>query len=617
MERNIRFKRKGEIDEQELQVLSDAKTYDISSSHSSTLTIMDNSNEFDTFVYNDNTGRISIERVTGGQCPNTDIDKKFKIIRNTPIESQHKCKPTIDLNQNIIFDEFKYHSNSDDNDDDVTININSHNKLRRMSAMEHGKSQQERLTKEKLERKIAKHKLALWCSKKLCCTLNCICEIHMTIHYETLMLLLILLCCILTVIDRLTVNIFPLWINAKVDKHGDWGSQVFMLTGIICGRILVVSSTFMFIFQMKVFWNIVFENKPNWLICEDITVSNNRLHKIVGWGLVGIPVMTHMYLFFLPIMTGNPFHLFKTWWRYGYIHRLILQYICTYENIFRPMDPNTDFYMEIYHHGHVYASYNDFYALIIVKYTIFVSHNMRQYIRNLNIYQTTICFVLFFPISIYGKFKKNHWILAHYCHVVGATLYTSEILRSTLTPHCWIFTGPFILFYIIDRIIGTYYYRRSKAKIIVKQTLSDGYIMLLLKLEKEYHFKNIGNVFWLNTSSNLWRCNPAHPFTGFTNHGNFSKFLNPLPLCSEKHKFSIHPSVKNKASTPQSEIDLVEWGKYELKRQQTQSVISKITSDTDIHSSNSNINNKDWDIGVLYVILYQLTCFVQITYKWT
>ena len=79
-----------------------------------------------------------------------------------------------------------------------------------------------------------------------------------------------------------------------------------------------MSSSYIFLFQCRVFWNWFVEQKGanKWLKIGDIHQTNDRLHFHVGWLLVGIPVMLHCWIIcFAALFPQNRVKVYPDWMR--------------------------------------------------------------------------------------------------------------------------------------------------------------------------------------------------------------------------------------------------------------------------------------------------------------
>eukprot|EP00484_Ammonia_sp_Unknown_P014107 CAMPEP_0197080046 /NCGR_PEP_ID=MMETSP1384-20130603/213929_1 /TAXON_ID=29189 /ORGANISM="Ammonia sp." /LENGTH=1020 /DNA_ID=CAMNT_0042518927 /DNA_START=57 /DNA_END=3121 /DNA_ORIENTATION=- len=191
---------------------------------------------------------------------------------------------------------------------------------------------------------------------------------------------------------------------------------------------------------MSLFDELPLQRKPKWLIVDDIMLENKRLHYHIGWLCVALPLLVHAWLVFLPLFkAGNSLTMHHQW--------------------MRPIDEQTGFYLDNYHEHHINIAYNDLYALLVV----------------------TLCFMLFFPLSMSAKLREKRYTLAVYLHLIAAALYGVELIRTPFTIHCWFFCAPIMALYVMDRMYGMFWYRvTSEAKLICKYSIDSDYVVLFL-----------------------------------------------------------------------------------------------------------------------------------------
>ena len=221
---------------------------------------------------------------------------------------------------------------------------------------------------------------------------------HIGIKYKYFIIITMTITTSLAIIDRFTTNLWPLYLKTPESPivPNDWTATTFFIVCWICGRELIVSSSFIYLLQCKCLMNFIFEHKPSWLIIDDIHIENDKLHYHIGWLLVALPVLIHSWLIFLPLFNGdNVLHFHQSW--------------------MRPIDTNTGFYVEGYHNHHINMAYNDLYAIIIV----------------------TIVFMLLFPLSMSNMVRTKRYTLATYLHLIAAAIYGIELVRTPFTVHCW------------------------------------------------------------------------------------------------------------------------------------------------------------------------------------
>eukprot|EP01084_Bolivina_argentea_P024468 45580_1 len=423
------------------------------------------------------------------------------------------------------------------------------------------------------------------------------------IKYTHLMISLMAVFMIIFVIDRFTFNVWPLYFTKKSPIiEGTWTASVFFIIGWICGRELIVASSFIWLLQCRCFWNWVYEHKPVWLIVDDIMIENNKMHYHLGWAMIAVPMIVHTWLVFLPLFQSHvSWHFWDHW--------------------MRPMDPHHEppFYVESFHESNgkdeVIVSYNDITALIII----------------------TIVFLVLFPIGFNKKFKTKHWSIATYMHQTAALLYGIELLRTPFTAHCWFLCIPFIIMYIIDRILTTFYYRYTdRAKVICQYNFDNKYFLLCLNVPDIYYYmekhengadRMIGDVFWLNTKGFVYRKFPqaAHPFTSFFNHNdaidNIIDFIQSASARSDinhpAHKFQFalktHTDVAVNNIDPTKQYIMIKQGTYLYDQLSSNtynshntelSTLTKLpsiglTKQTSVFIDN---NEKEWNVGFLMAV---------------
>eukprot|EP01083_Nonionella_stella_P295747 1005040_1 len=309
---------------------------------------------------------------------------------------------------------------------------------------------------------------------------------------------------LITVIDRFTINLWPLWVNSPGPTiPGNFSVSCFSLIAWISSRMLLVSSSYVFLFQCNVFWNWFVETKfaNTYLIIGDIHQTNHRIHYHVGWAFVGIPVVLHVWVIIFAIaFPQNSVKLYPSW--------------------MRPNDPELGKSIPFYANDLISMGWNDVYRIIT----------------------TSLTFFILIPWSIWTYTKTMNWSLAQYLHLCGAMIYTIDLIRMKSHPHCWVVNCPFILWWLCDRIYGIFWYRRCVAKLVCKQYLDNDYIIFYLNIPDKYHdLRSVGDVFYFN----ILDCgfDRAHPFTVFQNHQKSHKLIHrnstELNPNWDGHKFTI------------------------------------------------------------------------------
>ena len=113
--------------------------------------------------------------------------------------------------------------------------------------------------------------------------------------------------------------------------------------------------------------------------------------------------------------------------------------------------------------------------------------------------------------------KERSWTAAQWLHLLGAAVYSVDLLRMHSHPHCWIVNVPFVAWWAADRMYGVFWYRRCIANVVGKVHLDAEYVILFLRIPEALHALHaVGDVFYLNVLD--CGADRAHPFTVFQNH---------------------------------------------------------------------------------------------------
>lgn len=127
------------------------------------------------------------------------------------------------------------------------------------------------------------------------------------------------------------------------------------------------------------------------------------------------------------------------------------------------------------------------------------------------IVEMTVLLAILLPLS-YRWFKTRYHVAIH-LHNTIQVLYFIDIVRRHTHPHSWILNTPFFVAWIVDSVVG-FYWRRRKSPPVTRKLLSDDYILLCWKQDKQ--LDTVGPKYYLRlrSSSILER---AHVFTAFEN----------------------------------------------------------------------------------------------------
>eukprot|EP01084_Bolivina_argentea_P268749 456573_1 len=394
------------------------------------------------------------------------------------------------------------------------------------------------------------------------------------IDYEVFQWIFVIFFTLIAVIDRFTLNMWPLWVDSPGPLiPGNFSVSCFSLIAWISSRVLLVSSSYIFLFQCHVFWNWFVEIKcvNKYIKINDIRQTNAKLHYHIGWLFVGIPVVLHVWvILFAACFPQNDIFIYNSW--------------------SRPSNEQTGKTISFYKDNLLSLGLNDVYRIA----------------------STSLTFFILIPYSVITICRNHNWSFAQWIHLFGATIYTIDLLRMYSHPHCWVFNIPFILWWILDRLYGIFYYRRCVANVVKKTVLDEQYIILYLRIPEKFHLKHtIGDIFYFNTLSCGW--DRAHPFTVFQNHKRKNKMIHSseqlLPGW-RGHKFSIYnPNnedddvseyIMSRASTVYNDHVAIPLSTY--NRKMSASYTSLISIDEKKEKENEK-EECDWNIGIIMQVV--------------
>eukprot|EP01083_Nonionella_stella_P067134 177316_1 len=327
-------------------------------------------------------------------------------------------------------------------------------------------------------------------------------------NYQTFHWIFIVFFTLVAVIDRFTINLWPLWVDSPGPTiPGNTGVSVFALIAWISSRMMLVSSSYIFLFQCRVFWNWFCEQKmPNkYLVIEGIHQTNINIHYHVGWALVGVPVVLHVWaIVFAAAFPQNDVKLYDAW--------------------MRPKNPDGTS-IPFYADNLLSLGINDVYRIV----------------------STSVTFFILIPYSIIAICRNRNWSRAQWIHFTGAMIYTVDLIRMKSHPHCWVFNLPFIMWWMADRTYGIFWYRRCVAKLVNRVDLDGKYAILYLSVPPQIHsLRTIGDVLYVNFLAPKW--DRAHPFTVFWNHKSKHTMITDdeeLEPGWLGHKFVSHHDAEN------------------------------------------------------------------------
>eukprot|EP01084_Bolivina_argentea_P209811 357313_1 len=398
------------------------------------------------------------------------------------------------------------------------------------------------------------------------------------IDYRLFNWILIFVITALTVIDRYTWMSYAMGVNGSIPDGADWSVTLFYIVAQVSGRMMLVSSSYIMLFENDVFWNWFYEkylqNQSKWYFkwirIQNIKEQHSHLHYYIGIFFIGIPVVLHVWtIIFAAVFPQNDITFLPSWKRadkYG-------EKIAFYAN------------------GMLTLGWNDTERLIV----------------------TSLCFFILFPYSMISVLQKRNWSVAMYLHIIAAAMYMIDLIRINSHPHTWVFNVPFIFWWMCDRIYGIFVYRRCVANLISKVVLDKNeYVILYLRVNNEIKsLSSIGDIFYLNVLDCGW--DRSHPFTIFYNHNFVSSMIQQQHIedaTHKSHKFSFRPkqtSQANKSADSFKDSHSEIFINRQLTTASTASqdnIIHAHDDDNkynlnDINESNDVKESNDWNVGVI------------------
>jgi len=354
------------------------------------------------------------------------------------------------------------------------------------------------------------------------------------VKYEHLFILLFIGITTFTIMDRFMKNYWSMGIDNE-PFEGPASVKFFDICARVSGRLVLVTTNVLFFTQCKVCANAIMDYKPKWLVIDDINEIHNKIHIFVGKWLMGLPILIHVWSILFP-------------WLFG-INLTIMES--------RPKG------LPFFNDGTVNLAYNDVYRLILM----------------------TILFLILFPYSVSKFGRIRSYTITTFIHIFAALMYTIDLLRMPSHPHAHVFNTPFVFMWMIDRLLGAYYYRTGDGIIKKKIKIDDEYMILFLKIPN--YNRKIGDCYWLNIKN--IGIELSHPFTTFHNYGK-----NEIPLIYEesciKHKFYLERHENSRD---------------EFHRNKT------------LSPSNKEKENNEWNIGILMKIHQKKKSNCMFSLGWT
>ena len=272
--------------------------------------------------------------------------------------------------------------------------------------------------------------------------------------------------------------------------------QVFDIYQRATGRLFVAVTPFLIMLQCKTTENWFAEHHPKWLNVGDLRTTNNRIHYQMGLFFLTIPMLIHMWIFFVPILAGVPF-------------------------IFLRVGDEAP-------HG----SLNPFVA---ADGSMFM---LPEDLLRLPLAIITFMFLL--PISIGNYCRRRQWNTSHWLHIIAAAVYTMDYLRGN-HPHAQLWTAPIVIYFFVDRMVGIFWYRSGKAVIIHNKALDDEYSVVFLYAPNQVRKRGIGSLYYYGLPGKEGFPRFSHAYTSWQNRGGepLLQAWNEADTRSSLHKFFV------------------------------------------------------------------------------
>ncbi len=238
------------------------------------------------------------------------------------------------------------------------------------------------------------------------------------------------------------------------------------------GRVFLVSMNALFWTQCKTSENFLMEHHPRWVDLGDLRSVHNRIHYVLGLFFMGIPMVAHCLLIFLPGLSGQPLLVtgptpVSAVNQFVWANNLLPEVFLTHDNVWR---------------------------LIMV----------------------IALFGVVFPFSVSNYARRKWYGPSLLLHILAAVLFTIDQLRRS--PHAQVFSMPVIAYYLLDRFIGLWLHRTGQVSIVHKELLDHDYMVVFLQLGGVKRRRLVGSTLYVQFTGLEGVMDFAHPFVAFQNH---------------------------------------------------------------------------------------------------
>ncbi len=201
-------------------------------------------------------------------------------------------------------------------------------------------------------------------------------------------------------------------------KEGPWSVAIFDIISRSSGRIIITTTSLLFLTMCRNSFNILSVIFPRflWNVQED----NMRLH-VLGGKVIGVCTVLHVWSLLLPTM----FHSYSA-------------VIINKEPFSLPAQVSLG--------------------------TSQISNGTANWgLDDLwRIFWMTLIFIVLFPLSRSAMALQKNFNLAMWLHVGAGIGFFIDSARRRTHPHVWIYNLPIVLFYFFDRLSGMTWYRFNK-----------------------------------------------------------------------------------------------------------------------------------------------------------
>lgn len=284
--------------------------------------------------------------------------------------------------------------------------------------------------------------------------------------------------------------------SAPLPSNMTLSVQVFDIYQRATGRLFVAVTPFLIVLQCKTTENWFAEHHPKWLDVGDLRTMNNHIHYQMGLFFLTIPMYIHMWIFFVPVLAGVPVHFYGIGQRPPGV----------------PLDP-----------------------FVAADGTMFM---LPEDLLRLPLAVLTFMFLL--PLSVGNWCRRKNFNVSHWLHIFAAAVYTMDFLRGN-HPHAQLWVAPLVIYYMLDRLVGLFWYRTGKAVVIHNKRLDDDYCVVFLYAPNQHRKRGIGSLYYYGLPGKEGFPRFAHGYTSWQNRGGEPMLAawNAPDARSTLHKFFV------------------------------------------------------------------------------